>query len=470
MSNLYQQHSRRAKNAHEPEFTPALLWGFDSEKIPAICYAARMLSQLALRSGLGELPRNGRYLVLTRCLRLFAYGSLSVVLLFYLSAIGIDERRAGLLMTLTLVGDTVISLWLTSRADRAGRRLTLVIGALLMVGAGVVFVSTHLFVVLLAAGILGVISPSGKEVGPFLSVEQAALSHVVKGHQRTTVFAWTNLIGSFCGAIGILAAGGLSAMVYWTGGTPLLGYRLILISYSLVGIALTVIFLRLGRDVEWTATDGEAPSATKFGLSADSRPVVFRLSGLFILDAFAGGFVIDSLTIYWFHQRYGVGLGLLGWVYFLTNVVAGLSGLWAARLAKRFGLIKTMVFTHLPSNVLLILVPLMPNMAMSAAVLLLRFCISQMDVPTRQAYTMAIVRPNERSAAAGITGTARTIGAAIAPVLATQLYARPAIAAFPFIIAGMLKIVYDLILYRAFVSHQVQTDSATALDVERASK
>jgi predicted MFS family arabinose efflux permease len=175
-----------------------------------------------------------------------------------------------------------------------------------------------------------------------------------------------------------------------------------------------------------------------------------------MIDSFAGGFVIDGLTIYWFHTRFGVSLGLLAWVYFATNVVAGFSGVWAARLSKRFGLINTMVFTHLPSNVLLILVPLMPNLPLAALVLLLRFSISQMDVPTRQAYTMAIVRPDERAAAAGITGTARTIGAALAPVLATQLYSRASLAFWPFIVAGSLKIFYDVLLYRAFVSHEVE--------------
>ncbi|HEY2584557.1 MAG TPA: MFS transporter, partial [Tepidisphaeraceae bacterium] len=366
-----------------------------------------MLSWFAFARDISGLPRDGRHLVLSRCLRLFAYGLLSAVLMFYLAAIHVDERRSGLLLTLTLVGDTVISLWLASRADRAGRRLTLIIGAVLMAGAGIVFVSTHQFWLLLVAGVLGVISPSGKEVGPFLSVEQAALSHVIQGHRRTAAFAWTNLAGTFCGAVGVLAAGGLTVAVQRAGGGPLSAYRSILIAYALVGLALAAIFARLGRDVEWTPADGDAPAAPKFGLSAESRPVVLRLAGLFVLDAFGGGFVIDGLTIFWFHQRFGVGLGVLGWVYFGTNVVAGLSGLWAARLARRFGLINTMVFTHLPSNVLLILVPLMPNLPLAAAVLLLRFCISQMDVPTRQAYTMAIVRPNERAAAAGVTGTAR---------------------------------------------------------------
>lgn len=416
---------------------------------------------------IGNLSRDGRLLVLARCLRLFAYGFLSVVLVFYLTGVGIDERRTGLLLSLTLVGDTAISLWLTTRADRVGRRTTLLIGAGLMASAGVVFALTGNFWLLLLAGIVGVISPSGKEVGPFLSVEQAALSHVIPDEQRAGLFAWLNLAGALSGACGVLLAGSVAAMGHWAGLTELTGYRGMVVAYGVAGLALALLFSKLSRNVEWCPSDGDAPSAPRFGLGAGSRPVVFRLAGLFMLDAFAGGFVIDSLTIYWFYSRFSIGLGVLGSLYFATNAVAGFSGLWAAKLAKRFGLINVMVFTHLPSNVLLMLVPLMPNLPLAAAVLLVRFCISQMDVPTRQAYTMAIVRPSERSSAAGITGTARTIGAAIAPALATQLYALPGLASsVPFFIAGALKIAYDLILYRAFIGHHVAAPVAAGFSAD----
>jgi MFS family permease len=412
---------------------------------------------LSLSSIFSELSADARWLIVTRCLRLFAYGFLSVVLVFYLIEIGLDEARVGLLLSLTLVGDTLISLALTTRADGAGRRLTLVVGALLMTLAGVVFALTHHFGLLLAAGIVGVISPSGKEVGPFLSVEQAALAHVVAGERRTHVFAWYNLVASFAGAFGVLFAKWMTQGLRHAGYTPLTGYRTVVFAYAAVGLILAAIFARLGPGVEWRPGDaqpgGPPPVTVRFGLG-HSRGVVLRLAGLFSIDAFAGGFVIDSLTIYWFHTRFGVGLALLGWLYFATNAVAGFSGLWAARLASRFGLINTMVFTHLPSNILLILVPLMPSLSWAAVVLVLRFSISQMDVPTRQAYTMEIVRPEERSAAAGVTGTARTIGAAIAPVLAGMLYARPSLAAIPFFIAGGLKIIYDLLLYRSFVARR----------------
>ena len=183
-----------------------------------------------------------------------------------------------------------------------------------------------------------------------------------------------------------------------------------------------------------------------------SRSMVLKLSSLFALDSFAGGFVVQSFAAYWFYLRFGVQPVKLGVIFFWANVLAGISALLASRLASRIGLVKTMVVTHLPSNVLLILVPLMPNLALAVVVLLIRFSISQMDVPTRQSYTMAVVRPEERSAAGGITGVARTAGAAMSPIFAGFLFSRPLLIDIPFFIAGGLKIAYDLILYRQFVS------------------
>jgi predicted MFS family arabinose efflux permease len=185
-----------------------------------------------------------------------------------------------------------------------------------------------------------------------------------------------------------------------------------------------------------------------------SRRVVLKLSSLFALDAFAGGFVVQSFAAYWFYLRFGVDPGTLGVIFFWANVLAGISALLASRLAARFGLINTMVITHLPSNILLILVPLMPNLSLAVLVLLVRFSISQMDVPTRQSYTMAVVSADERSAAAGITGVARTTGAAISPLFVGFMFARPSLINVPFLVAGTLKIVYDLLLYREFVSVQ----------------
>jgi MFS family permease len=391
-----------------------------------------------------------RLLFAARIVRMFGYGFLAVVLVLYLSALGLDEVRIGLLLTLTLAGDTAISLLMSTRADRMGRRWMLAGGALLVLGAGLVFIATDRFLVLLGAATLGVISPSGYEVGPFLAIEQSALSQLVQDRQRTGTFAWYNLVGSLATAVGSLSGGGAAWLGQHWGMSTLESYRVVLVGYALVGLVLAAIFWRLSPAVEAApAPRPQATAASWLGLHR-SGGVVLRLSALFALDSFAGGFVLQSIMAYWFHVRFGADEAMLGGIFFGANLLAGASALAASAIAARIGLVNTMVFTHLPSNVLLMLVPLMPTLPLAILMLLIRFSISQMDVPTRQSYTMAIVPPEERSAAAGITGTARTVGAALAPVLAGGLLSVPALLSVPFFLAGGLKIAYDLLLLRSF--------------------
>jgi MFS family permease len=402
---------------------------------------------------LRALTRDGRILFLTRTVRLFAYGALSVVLVLYLTGLGLSAAQTGLLLTLTLAGDTLVSLAISTRADRVGRRRMLVIGALLMAAAGLAFAGTASFALLLIAGTVGVISPSGNEVGPFLPIEQAALSQIVPGASRTAVFAWYTLAGAFATATGSLAGGALSQTLQGSAHAPVAGYRVVVVLYALLGLLLAACFTRVSRAVELDpATAGRAPKSS-WGVGR-SRNVVMKLSALFALDAFGGGFVVQSFAAYWFHLRFGVRPATLGGIFFGAHLLAGVSALLASRIAARIGLVRTMVFTHLPSNVLLMLVPLMPNLHLAVLVLFARFSISQMDVPTRQSYVMAVVDPEERSAAAGITGVARTTGAAIAPLFAGWMFARPALIGVPFMLAGGLKIVYDLLLYRGFVKQR----------------
>jgi len=402
---------------------------------------------------LGGLTPDARLLFSTRILRMFAYGFLSVVLVLYLSEVGLSTKQIGALLTLTLLGDTAISLWMTTSADRTGRRKMLIAGAVLMILAGVAFALTRNFALLLLAAIVGVISPSGNEVGPFLSIEQAALSQTVSDEKRTCVFAWYNLVGSFATALGALAGGGLAQWLPSFGFTSLTGYRAIVIVYGAMGLLLAILFLSLSPSVEVEAPVDPEKAVPKrlLGLH-QSQSVIFKLSALFAIDSFAGGFVMQSLLAYWFHVKFGVAPGLLGGIFFGANILAGISALSASQMASSIGLVNTMVLTHLPSNVLLILVPIMPNATLAIIVLLLRFAISQMDVPTRQSYSMAVVQPDERSAAAGVTGVARTIGAGLSPVLAGPLLASASFLNVPFFLAGGLKIVYDLMLYRGFKS------------------
>jgi MFS family permease len=414
-----------------------------------------MLTIALIPAALRILTRDGWLLFLTRFIRLFAYGSLSVVLVFYLIGLGLSESQTGLLLTLTLVGDTVVSLYLTTRADRIGRRRMLIVGAILMAAAGVAFAWTSNLLLLILAGTIGVISPSGNEVGPFLSIEQAALSHVVPARTRTEVFAWYTLAGSLATATGAICGGTLTHALQERVMRPVVSYRVVVILYAALGVILALVFARLSSAAEVRVPGEEAafPATLKgfFGIGR-SRHVVVKLSSLFALDAFAGGFVVQSFAAYWFYLRFGVNPGTLGVIFFWANIFAGISALLASRLASRFGLINIMVVTHLPSNILLILVPLMPNLSLAVMVLLVRFSISQMDVPTRQSYTMAVVSAEERSAAAGILGVARTTGAAISPLFVGFMFARHSLINAPFFIAGTLKIIYDLLLYKTFVA------------------
>ena len=398
-----------------------------------------------------SLTRDGRLLFCTRFLRLFSYGALSVVLVFYLTGLGLTQQQTGLLLTLTLLGDTAISLALTTQADRIGRRKMLIAGAALMAGAGIAFALTRNPLLLVIAGTIGVISPSGHEVGPFLPIEQAALSQVIPSRDRTSFFAWYALTGAFATAAGSLFAGFSTQSLQRTGMTPVASQRTILLLYAAMGLLLGLLFTRLSSTSEIARDPSRPPLTALLGIGA-SRTVVLRLSALMALDAFGGGFVVQSFAAWWFYLRFGVQPATLGGIFFAANLFAGASALLASRIAARIGLVRTMVFTHLPSNILLILVPLMPTLPLAILVLLMRFSISQMDVPTRQSYIMAVVAPEERSAAAGITGVARTTGAAFAPIFAGLLFANPATISVPFFLAGTLKILYDILLYRAFVN------------------
>ena len=269
---------------------------------------------------LRALPRDGLLLLLLRFTRLFAYGALSVVLVLYLTTLGLRTQQIGLLLTLTLVGDTAISLWLTTRADRIGRRRMLIVGALLMAAAGLVLALTRNFLVLLIAGTIGVISPSGNEVGPFLPIEQAALAHVVPDEERTAVFGWYTMTGAFATALGSLGAGMLSQTLH---------YRGVVILYAALGLVLVLGFSRLSVATELTVPHPRA----RFG--GRSRSVVQRLAALFALDSFAGGFVIQSFAAYWFYLRFGVNPRTLGVIFFWANLFAGISALLASRQVDR---------------------------------------------------------------------------------------------------------------------------------------
>ncbi len=398
-------------------------------------------------------PRDFALLFAARIVRLFAYGFLAVVLVLHLHTLGFSTAKVGLLLTLTLLGGALLSVVISTRADRIGRRRMLLLGSGLMILGGAVMAGTDTYWLLIVAAIVGVVSPTGGEVGPFLAIEQACLTQVIGDDQRTRVFAWSHVLGFTANALGALLGGWLAGALQRHGWSELASYRALLWLYAASGAGLLVVFALLGRAVEAPAraTDSAGRARPWHGLHEAKRDV-FRLSALFTLDAFGGGFIVQSFVAYWLHQKFGADIATLGNVFFGATLLSGLSALAAVPLARRFGLLNTMVFTHLPSNVLLILLPFMPTFGLAVAVLLARHLISQMDVPTRQSYVNAIVPAAERSAANGLTTTVRQFGTALGPLVAGPLMAVPALAGWCFVVGGGLKAIYDLILWRTFAA------------------
>ncbi len=394
------------------------------------------------------LSEDGRLILLARTLRTFGYGFLSVVLGLYLARLGIESFQIGALLTVALLGSAALTILFAIVADRWGRRRVLKICAGLMSLSGLVFAFNDNIWVLMAASLTGTISATSGEVGPFLSLEQAILPQTVVSEERTRLFAIYNLLGSLAGAFGALFSG----LVAWLVATIFAGqelgaFRLLLVLYGLLGLVNLIIFARLSPAVERVVAR-DAVVRRFMGLHR-SRGTVFKLSALFGVDALAGGLVTQSLVAYWLNLKFGLGLEVLGPVFFGANILSAFSYLAAERIAAKIGLINTMVFTHLLSNILLMLVPLVPTAPLAIFLLLVRQALSQMDVPTRQSYTMAVVAPDERVAAAGFTSVTRNVAAASSPIAAGYAFQVAALG-LPFLLAGGLKIVYDLSLWVTF--------------------
>ena len=393
---------------------------------------------------LAWLSADGKKLLVTRILRTFAYGYLAVVLGLYLDRLGMDPTQIGVVLTAAIAGSAVMTVYWSLVADRVGRRRTVAIMAALMALGGIVFAFTDSFWLLLLGAFTGTISATSSEVGVFQTVEQAVLPQTAPNEKRTWLFSIYNTAAYFAGARGSLAAASVALFIS-LGLQGADAYRPLFVLYALIGLANLLIFLTLSPKVELAHVDGER----RFLGIHRSRGTVARLSALFAIDSFAGGLVVQSVVSYWFYLRWGLSIGELAVVFFWVGIISGLSLLAAGWLAQRIGLLNTMVFTHLPSNVLLILVPLAPTAWLAVALLLLRQTVSQMDVPTRQSYTMAVVDPDERTATAGITNVARTTASAISPTFAGMALTAAAFG-FPFFLAGGLKILYDGLVYLTF--------------------
>ena len=390
--------------------------------------------------------RDATILLATRVVRLFVSGAVSIVLVLFLAAVGVEPSGIGLLLTLALAGDAAVSLFLSTRADRFGRRRTLAAGAVLLAATGFVFATSDRFLWLAIAATGGVLSPTGKESGPFLAIEQAALAECRPRRRRTHTFAWYQFAASLAAAVGALAGGLAGSALQAMGWSAPAAYRAVFALYAAGGLAIVALVRQLSPAVEPSTKAVRGP-ARSLGLHR-SRRTVLTLGSLFAVDAFAGGLIVQSLVAYWLARRFGVSEGAIGTLVFGMGVLSACSAPASAWVAARLGLVRTMVFTHAPSNVLLGLLPFSTTFAWASVVLLLRASVSQMDVPTRQSYVVAVVEPDERSAAAGLTGVARTLGATGGPAIGGLLMAGWLGA--PFVAAGLVKLTYDALLFLRF--------------------
>ncbi len=393
---------------------------------------------------LGWLSVDGKKLLVTRVMRTFAYGYLATVIGLYLDKLGLSPTEIGLVLTAAIAGSALMTVFWSIMADRFGRRRTVATMALLMAVGGLIFALTDEFWVLLLAGFTGTISATNSEVGVFQTVEQAILPQTAPNDRRTWLFSIYNTVANFAGAFGSLFAAsvGFFASLGLAGADA---YRPLFVLYAVIGLLNFILFLSLSDRVELAHVQGKR----RFIGIHRSAGTVAKLSALFGLDAFAGAFVVQSIVAYWFFLRWQLDPTQLAVIFFWVGVLSGLSLLAAGWMAERIGLLNTMVFTHLPSNVLLVLVPLMPTAWLAVALFLLRMSVSQMDVPTRQSYTMAVVDADERTATAGITNVARTTASAISPTFAGMAFSAAALS-LPFFIAGAIKIVYDGLIYLTF--------------------
>ncbi len=376
-----------------------------------------------------------------RALRDFGDSFVAILLPAYLLALGFTPLAVGVLATVSLSGSACLTIGAGVLGARYGYRRLLLIAAGLMVATGLAFASFHQYAILLAIAFAGTINPSAGNVSVFVPLEHAALAHEAGHTDRTRMFARYSLAGALAAAMGALIAG-VPELVAPFGLDQLSAMRGMFVLYALLGVAGRWLYARLPqRPVPTTA----APSAAL----GPSRAIVIRLAALFSLDAFAGGFVVQSLLALWLFQRFHLSLAAAGLFFFCASLLAALSYPAAARLSRRFGLVNTMVFTHIPSSIALILAALAPTLGLALALLLARAALSQMDVPTRSSYVMAVVTEAERPAAASLTSVPRSLASAASPAMAGALFAASAFA-WPLLICGTLKIIYDLLLLTQF--------------------
>ncbi|WP_245318084.1 MULTISPECIES: MFS transporter [unclassified Mesorhizobium] len=377
------------------------------------------------------------YLYAARALRDFGDGFVAVLLPVYLAMLGLGAFEIGVVATLALLGSALITLGIGFLGVRTNLRRLLIGAAALMTATGLLFASSSTTAVVMLVAFVGTINPSAGSVSIFVPLEHAVLAGLVSDKNRTRMFARYGLIGALAAAAGALASASPDLLSDF-GVTRLTALRAMFVFYALLGVAGGVLYLRV--PVETKKMEGKPAAAL-----GQSRGIVYKMAALFSIDAFAGGFAVQSLVALWLFNKFGLSLSAAGLFFFCTGLLSAFSLPAAARLSERFGLINTMVFTHAPSSVCLILAAIVPNLQLALALLLIRAALSQMDVPTRSSYVMAVVTPPERPAAASVTSVPRSLAAAASPAIAGALF-EAGYEAWPLIICGVLKIIYDFAL------------------------
>lgn len=389
-------------------------------------------------------PRTARsdilLLYIARGVRGFGDGFAIIILPAYLSAIGLRPAQIGIVVSASLLGTALFTLAVGFFAPRHDLRTLLLGGAVLMAATGLAFPNVGQFAVIAVVAFIGTINPSTGDLGVLVPLEHAMLAHGVPDHERTRTFARYSLIGALSMAAGALAAAAPDLMAH-TGIERLTAFKIMFYAYAMLGLASATIYRRLPH----TEMEEARPSAPL----GPSRGVVYKLAALFSLDAFAGGFVVQSLLALWLFERFDLSLSAASLFFFWATTLSAFSYPVAAWLAKRIGLVNTMVFTHIPSSIFLILAAFSPNLIVTLGLLLARAALSQMDVPTRTSYVMAVVTPAERTAAASVTAVPRSLASSLSPAMAGVLLAT-SFSGLPLVLCGVLKIAYDAMLLFSF--------------------
>lgn len=395
------------------------------------------------------ISRDGKLLLGARIVRTFSYGFLSVVLAIYLKLIGINDILIGVVLTATLVNSVFFNLFSSAYADRIGRRKILVLYAVLMIISSVIFFVTNNYVALVIAALVGTINVTGSEVGAFLSLEQALLPQTVRDvKKRNSIFAIYNTVGTFAMSAGVLVSGLPSVLQQHYGLDQISAIKSLFLIYAACAIAVLTIYLILSKNIEVKSGTPKSGLSIK-NISPKSRGIIAKMSSLFAIDSFGGGFIIQSIVSFWFYTRFGADLSTLSYVFAIAGVLTAISFMASTKIASKIGLVNTMVFTHIPSNILLIILAFAPTFSIAISLYFARMGISQMDVPTRQSYLMGVVNESERMPTAAITNTSRNVAQAISPSL-TGIVIQALSLSAPFVFGGVLKIIYDVGLFFSF--------------------